>query len=124
MYSLVKPATAVLIGFGMIGAALNASPAATPPAVAAETGEVVCKHVVSAMRGSKPVEMCLTKAQWAAKEEQDAKDANRIVCRYEEKPGTKIGGRKICQPASEWAEQARMYREFVEDIQMETGPPR
>ena len=91
---------------------------AAPASQAADDAKVVCKYVITAKRGAKPFQMCLTKAKWAAKEAKDSEDANRIECRYEEVPGSKFKSKKICQPASEWAEQRRMHREQVEDIQM------
>lgn len=87
------------------------------PAVGSVAG-TVCKFVVSAKRGSKPTRLCLTESQWAAKAAKDAEDANRIECRYEEVPGTKFRSKKVCQPASEWAEQRRLHREQIEQVQM------
>lgn len=102
-----------------IAAAAVQTPAAqATPATGGTADEAVCKYVVSDERGSKPFRMCLTQSQWAAKEAKDAENANRIVCRYEDVPGSKFKSRKICQPASEWAEQRRLHREQVEDIQM------
>lgn len=97
----------------------NATPVATvgsPAAVPAKT----CKYVVSAEPGAKPYQMCMTKAEWAAKAAADAKDANRMVCRYEEVPGTRFRGRKICMTAAEWTNQRFEERQAIERIQSST----
>ena len=82
-----------------------------------------CKMVVSDKQNTKTFEMCMTKAEWEAKAIADAKDANRIVCHYEEEPGTRLRSRKICGTASEWAAQKRGDREVTERIQMQTCVP-
>lgn len=83
----------------------------------------VCKMVASAEPNTKPFEMCLSKAEWDAKAIADAKDANRIVCHYEEEPGTRLRNRKICQPASAWNARTVGDREQVEGMQMKTCVP-
>jgi len=85
--------------------------------------ETVCKFVTTPERGTKPFQMCLTKAEWAAMEERAAQDANRIVCRYEDVPGSKLKGRKVCQPASQWAADKAMHREQVEIMQQKACVP-
>ena len=82
-----------------------------------------CKMVVSDKPNTKPFEMCMTKAEWEAKAIADAKDANRIVCHYEEEPGTRLRSRKIWGTASQWAAQQRGDREVTERIQMQTCVP-
>ena len=62
----------------------------------------------------------MTKAEWEAKKVADLKDANRIVCRYEQQPGTRFRSAKICMPASQWAEQRRLEREAIDHIQQST----
>ena len=106
---------ALAIETAAAGAIQAGSPGAAP---ASNSGDRVCKYVVAEERGSKPYRLCLTKSGWAAKAEKDAKDANRIECRYEEVPGSKFRSKKICQPASEWVEQRRLHRQQVEDMQM------
>lgn len=105
-------------------AILLTSPASATPVTTigspATTPAKICKHVVSAERGAKPYQMCMTKAEWAAKAAADAKDANRIVCRYEEVPGTRFRGRKICMSAAEWANQRFEERQAIERIQNST----
>ncbi len=84
---------------------------------AAVATQAVCKHVVSAQAGATPFPMCLTKSEWAQREAKDMKDANRIVCRYQDVPGSRFRSKKICQPASAWAGHRRLEREQVEQIQ-------
>jgi hypothetical protein len=97
------------------------SPTSTPPlqtgAAAAPTEKLVCKHVVSAEPGSKPRPMCMTKAQWTAKKLADAKDPNRIVCRYETNSRSKFASFKVCMSFVEWQNQRQLEREHVERIQ-------
>src|SRR5262245_40679675 len=81
-----------------------------------------CKMVTD-NRASKPFEMCLTRAEWDAKAMADAKDPNRIVCHYEEEPGTRLRARKVCMTAAEWATQRQADREVTDRIQMQTCVP-
>ena len=94
-----------------------AAPEAFPPAQAPAQDQKVCQYVVSADVGAKPYQLCLTKAEWDAKKAEDAKDATRMVCRYEEVPGTRFRSAKVCQPKSAWDEARRLDREAVEQIQ-------
>lgn len=116
MLRIVTAGVALAIASAAAGAGNGAVSAAAPAPAA--TADTVCKYVVAAKAGSKPYRLCLTESQWAAKAQKDAENANRIECRYEEVPGTKFRSKKVCQPASEWAEQRRLHREQVEDIQM------
>jgi len=96
------------------------------PARNTEDAKIICKYVVAAgpSRDNKPYQMCMSNADWAAKEARDSKDANRIVCKYQENPGSPyLKGYKICQPASEWSEQERLAREHIQIIQMQTRGP-
>jgi hypothetical protein len=102
--------------------ALSAASASPPPPNANDL-QVQCKYVVAATPGSKPYRMCMSKGDWAVKEAQDSNDANRTVCHYEETPGSRLKGQKICQPASAWAEDRRLSREQTEGIQMKACVP-
>lgn len=77
----------------------------------------VCKKVVSAEPGAKPYQMCMTKAEWAAKKKADAKNPNRIVCRYEDSTGNRLKSYKICMTAAEWIDQRQRERDSIEQIQ-------
>lgn len=113
-----------LVGAAICATVLAAAPGATALAQSsADSADKVCKYVTTPERGSKPFQMCMTKAEWAAKEARDAKDPNRIVCRYEDVPGSKLKGRKVCQPASQWAEDRAMHREQVELMQKKACIP-
>jgi hypothetical protein len=94
-----------------------------PPAPNVDASKIVCKYVVAATPGSKPYRLCMSKGDWALKDNHDNKDANRIVCHYEEEPGSRLQGRKVCQPASRWADDKQLYRETTEKIQMGTAAP-
>ena len=112
----------MLVAIGAAGAAALA----TPPSNVAPTPQSeppICKTVVSAERGAKPYKLCMTQAEWEAKKIADAKDANRIVCHYDEQLGTRLRVSKVCMPASEWEAQRRGDREAVERAQMQTCVP-
>jgi hypothetical protein len=117
-------AGAIIAGFAAAGA--TAAIAQSEPAPDADSSKIICKYVVAAgpSRENKPYQMCMSKADWAKKEAHDAKDANRIVCKYQENPSSPyLKGYKICQPASEWAEQERLTREHFLLIQQGASPP-
>ena len=58
---------------------------------------------------------------WAAKKKQDAADATRIVCHYEEEPGTRFASRKICMSAAQWDDRKLQDRQDVERIQLQSA---
>jgi len=92
-----------------------------PAAVeAAKRAGYVCKWVVTEEEGAKPFEMCMSKAQWTAKEIEDAKDPNRMVCRIGARPDSRVGAQKTCKPASQWAEDQRLEQQQIQDLQMRT----
>ena len=103
-------------GVAFISLAGAASPGQSPTS-GPVSEPVVCKYVVSAEPGAKPFQMCLTKGQWAAKEQTDAKDPNRVVCRYEESLGTRVRAAKVCMTPAQWAERERLERQEIERIQ-------
>lgn len=116
-------AGAMLCGSAVAATAALSAASASPPPPNADDSKIECKYVVSATPGAKPYQVCMSKGDWALKQSRDLKDANRLVCHYEEEPGSKIRGRKICQPASAWAEDKRLSREQTEDIQMRVCVP-
>ena len=77
----------------------------------------ICKMVVAAERGAKPYEMCMSKAEWEAKAIADAKDATRMVCRYQEDIKTRFRSFKVCMTAAEWENQRLAERQAIERIQ-------
>jgi hypothetical protein len=89
-------------------------PAAQPTA---GDPDIVCKYVVAAGRDDKPYQLCQSKAKWAAKAAADAKDANHMVCRYQQETASRIKVGKRCQTADQWAEEERETRQHVEEIQ-------
>ena len=109
---------------GAAGSAAFASTAGEVSSPTQQEQSQVCKTVVSAEPGAKPHKLCMTRAEWDAKKVADAKDANRIVCRYEEVPGTRFRSRKVCQPASEWDNQRQLQRQELERVQMQTQQSR
>ena len=112
MFRLAVAAAAVLLGSTVAVAGDN--PTTENPATAEP---VICKKVVTAEPGTKPFDMCMTKAQWAAKKKADAKDPNRIVCKYEDSTGNRLKAYKICMTAAEWWNQRQRERANIERIQ-------
>jgi hypothetical protein len=47
-------------------------------------------------------------------------DAHKMVCKKEEKIGTRLGAKKVCLTASEWAARAADDREQTEEVQAGT----
>jgi len=41
----------------------------------------------------------------------------KMVCKKEEQIGSRLGAKRICMTAEQWAEKAREQREFAEDVQ-------
>ena len=86
----------------------------------AKRAGMVCKWVITEEEGVKPFEMCMSKAQWKAKEAADAKDPNRMVCRIDSRPDSRVGAQKTCKPASQWAEDQRLEQQMIQDLQART----
>ena len=84
----------------------------------------ICQFVLSSEPGAMPYQLCQTKAEWAALEAVSAKNANRMVCRYEEIPGTRTKGHKLCGTLSAWEARRSEAREAVETIQRNAASPR
>lgn len=118
-----KPAWALVVGSlacASVAAAQQPAPAAKAAPPAQDVGSlfgIVCQYVVTAQVGAKPTKLCLTKAEWEAKKMADARDATRIVCKYDRLPGTRFRSAKVCLPATQWDENRRLEREAVESIQ-------
>jgi hypothetical protein len=110
----------VIAAAGAVGSAAFATTAGELASPMQQEQPQVCKTVVNAELGAKPYKLCMTRAEWDAKKIADAKDANRIICRYEEVPGTRFRSRKVCQPASEWDNQRLLQRQELERVQMQT----
>ena len=104
----------------LIGTTATANPGA---AVVPTDQPQVCKTVVSAEIGSKPFKLCLTAAEWKARKIAEAKNVNRMVCRYQEQPGTRFRSYKICLPQSEWDNQRLRERQAIDQIQMRSCVP-
>jgi hypothetical protein len=123
---MAKTLTLIAIAaLGVGGVAFAATTSGDPaPAQPAQAGPPqICKTVVGTDRGAKPYQLCMTKAEWDAKKIADAKDPNRMVCKYEQKPGTRLVTQKTCLTAAEWEAQRLATREAVEKIQMQTCVP-
>ena len=104
-------------------AGLAAATAANPGTDIPKDQRQVCKTVVSAEIGSKPFKLCLTAAEWKARKLAESKNVNRMVCRYQEQPGTRFRSYKICLPQSEWDNQRLRERQAIEQIQMRSCVP-
>jgi hypothetical protein len=48
---------------------------------------------------------------------QPADDQDKVVCRREQMPGTRIGGKRICLTQREWDQIARDSRETLRETQ-------
>ena len=108
----------LLASLSCAGVAVGHSSAGPAPAAVDDANsQLVCKMVVTAERGSKPFKMCMTKAEWAAKAIADAKDPNRLICQYEEVPGTRVRNRKVCLTAAVWEQRRLDDRQAIEKIQ-------
>ena len=108
-----------------VGAVIAAA-ATTQSAIASghtDPGAKICQMVVSAERGAKPYQLCLNRSEWDAKKVADAKNANRMVCHYQERPGTKFRSAKVCMTAAEWQNEKIRNRQAVEQIQMRSCVP-
>jgi hypothetical protein len=110
----------VIVAAGAVGSAAFATTAGEVSSPKQQEQPQVCETVVSAERGAKPYKLCMTRAEWKAKKIADAKDPNRIVCHYQELPGTRFRSAKVCMPASEWDNQRLRERQAIEQIQMRT----
>lgn len=121
MLRLAALATAVSFATATGIVALPATGAATSSPA---DSKPVCKYVLGPDPGALPYQLCQSKAQWAALEARYAADANRMVCHYEETPGTKLGAHKLCGPLSAWEARRQQAREETEKIQMMTPAPR
>jgi hypothetical protein len=111
--------TVALVGGGMPAAAM----ALTQAGAVAGGDDQLCKTVVSAEVGAKPYKLCMTRTQWKARKTAEAKDPNRMVCHYQEQPGTRFRSYKVCLPASEWDNQRLRDRQAIEQIQMRSCVP-
>ncbi|MFL6774724.1 MAG: hypothetical protein ACJ8EI_03600 [Sphingomicrobium sp.] len=114
------------LGFALViagGVAFAATADQAPPAAGVPEQPKICKKVVDATPGSKPYDLCMTKAEWDAKKIADAKDPNRMVCHYEEQMGTRFRSNKVCMTAMEWENARQADRREVERIQMQTCVP-
>jgi len=116
-----KPAVAVAVPALVLGVGMAPQISAAQGQPAPNAEPVKCEYVVSADPGAKPTQMCLTKSEWAAKKKVDASDPNRIVCHYEEEPGTRFASRKICMSAAQWDDRKLQDRQDVERIQLQSA---
>ena len=118
---------------GVTAAALiAAAPASSAPTAVAGTSQPqaatsapgdsdkICKYVVTAEPGSKPFQLCQSKAAWAAKEKLDAQDATRIECHYVEKTGSRFESAKVCMTAAEWENARQADRQWIDWAQRQS----
>jgi hypothetical protein len=110
----------VIFAAGSVGSSPVAATAREVGTPMQQAQPQVCEMVVTAERNVKPYKLCMTRAEWQAKKIADAKDANRIICHYEEQMGTRFRSAKVCMPASEWDDIRRLQRQELEQVQMQT----
>ena len=51
----------------------------------------------------------------SAQQARQVEDPNRVVCRSERFTGSRIAARRTCRTAAEWASQARLIREGLDN---------
>lgn len=121
MHKAILPALGLALTPFIAMAQPQAPAAPTPPAQSAPAQSTPrgndCRFVVAAEPGAVPYKLCMTRAEWAAKTAADSKDANRLVCHYEEAMGTRFKSYKLCMPASAWDARRMADREAIERIQ-------
>jgi hypothetical protein len=49
-------------------------------------------------------------------------DANKIVCKKEEKIGSRLGGKKVCMTVADWQARQAADRDLLERVQSGTKP--
>ena len=49
---------------------------------------------------------------------QVAGDPNRVICEVQDTIGTRLGRRKVCLTAQQWADKRTEHRGMLEDIQL------
>ena len=113
--------TAAILSASMASAA-EAGQAPEAAVQSATADDTVCKYVVAAgrARDNKPYQLCQSKEAWAAKAAADAKNANRMICRYEEVTASRLRVGKQCQTADKWAQDELEARQHVQEIQART----
>jgi hypothetical protein len=116
-------AIAALASGGVAFTATLADERTPVPQTAPGEAPKICKMVVNAEANAKPYSQCMTKAEWAARQLAEAKDPNRLICHYEEQPGTRFRTNKRCMTADEWDKQRLEDRQAIEKIQMQTCVP-
>ena len=52
---------------------------------------------------------------------ENVKDPNKPICERVEQIGTRLGARRVCMTATQWAEQRREQREAMERVQRSTN---
>lgn len=46
-----------------------------------------------------------------------SQDPNKVICERAETTGTRLGAKRVCMTAAQWAEQRREQREDLERVQ-------
>ena len=116
MRKAILPAAGILL-IPCIAAAQPLQPLVqTPSAKPSQRGND-CRFVVASEPGATPYKLCMTRADWVAKLKSDSKDANRLVCHYEEAMGNRFKAYKLCMPASQWDRRRMTDREAVDRLQ-------
>ena len=52
---------------------------------------------------------------------ENVKDPNKLICERVEQIGTRLGARRVCMTAAQWAEERREQREAMERVQRITN---
>ena len=60
---------------------------------------------------------------WAEDKKSDDKDPNRMVCEKQEVVGSRLGTKRVCMTAAEWAAKRREERQMIDRSQVQQRGP-
>ena len=88
-------------------------------------GALALAQPTGAQEGSKPPELTSQEkaAIEAARPELTNGKSVKVICKTRPEPGTRLGGRRICQTKAQWDEANRDARQRLERTQSQLAPP-
>jgi hypothetical protein len=116
MHKAILPAASLLLIVSSAAAQSQAPQSQTPPAKSSQRPND-CRFVVASEPSATPYKLCMTRADWTAKLNSDSKDANRLVCHYEDAMGNRFKAYKLCMSAAQWDRRRMDDRQALERIQ-------
>lgn len=63
----------------------------------------------------------VAKQPTADKQDTTRNESDKLICKKEDTIGSRLGAKKVCLTAQEWADLAAANREHTEDIQKDSG---